>query len=355
MTTSRFFQPSRTVTALATSVAALLVAGIVVHAGTAAATADGCSGAYGWPVAAFDRPHQIRGAFGDPRTQFSGPPTRDTLLEGAGKFTFHEGVDITAPDGTKVYPVASGTVTSVTREWVGVTCGNGRAFEYWHIDSRIHVGQQVIAGKTVLGRIQRGEAHVHLTELWRGFPVNPATPGHLGPYSDSTTPQVTEISLRRAEGSVDELPSFVRRRVYLVAEASDAVEPIDTPGLRVPGIYRDWTAAPALVTWRIERWNGGVVVREQVARDARLRIPEDSEFWSTFARGTYQNQSVFGSHYSYQQPGRYLFKLTPRPFDTNRLADGVYDLVVTAADVAGHRGTKTLRFTVHNGPGWSGK
>ena len=95
----------------------------------------------------FDRPHQIRGAFGDPRTQFHGPPTLATLLNGDGKFTFHEGVDITAPDRTAVYAVASGTVTKVTDEWVGVDCGNGRAFEYWHIDARGSIPRQKVVGR----------------------------------------------------------------------------------------------------------------------------------------------------------------------------------------------------------------
>src|SRR5919197_2275671 len=101
--------------------------------------------------------HQIRGAFGDPRTQFAGPPTRATLYTGDGKFLFHEGVDITAPDGTSVYPVASGTVIRLTKEMATVDCGNGRAFEYWHISPRVPMGQQIFVGKTVLGRINRGE------------------------------------------------------------------------------------------------------------------------------------------------------------------------------------------------------
>ena len=34
---------------------------------------------------------------------------------------------------------------------------------------------------------------------------------------------------------------------------------------------------------------------------------------------------------------------------------GVYDLVVSAEDIAGHRDVQRLRFTVHNAPGWAGK
>ena len=297
------------------------------------------------------RPHQVRGAFGDPRTQFEGPPTLDTLLAGRGKFSFHDGIDITAPDHTAVYPVASGTVTQVTDEWVGVDCGNGRVFEYWHIDGNVRVGQEVVAGETLLGRIKRSEAHVHLTQRENGRVVNPVAPGRLAPYEDTTSPEILDVALRGDERGPDDMLQAISGRVHLLAEAIDAAEPIDTPGLRTPGAYRNWPVTPALVTWRIERWNGQVVVSPRVARDVRRFLPEEGSFWSSFARGTHQNQSVFGSHYSYLQHGRYVFRLTPRPFDTRTLRDGVYDLVVTATDIAGHRDSARIRFTVQNGSG----
>ena len=333
---------------------ALLVSAVAVEAGTAGSD-EGCTGTFQWPVKPFDRPHQVRGAFGDPRTVFHGPPTRETLYGGAGTFSFHEGVDITAPDGSTVYPVASGTVARVTKEWVGVDCRNGRAFEYWHINAAVHVGQRVLAGKTVLGRIKRGESHVHMTELDRRQPVNPVAPGRLSPYADTTAPRIFGISLRRSEEAPNEMPQFVRGSVYLLAEATDYAESIDTPGLRVPGIYRNWPVSPARLTWRIERWDGNVIVRERVARDVRQSLPENSRFWSTFGRGTYQGQSVFGPHYSYLQPGHYVFNLAGGRFDTRKLRDGVYDVVVTAQDIAGHSDVESLRFTVHNAPGWAGK
>jgi murein DD-endopeptidase MepM/ murein hydrolase activator NlpD len=69
---------------------------------------DACRGAYGWPVAPFDEAHPVRANFGDPRTRFDGPDTADTLIEGDGTFSFHQGVDISARDGSPVYAVASG-------------------------------------------------------------------------------------------------------------------------------------------------------------------------------------------------------------------------------------------------------
>jgi hypothetical protein len=61
--------------------------------------------------------------------------------------------------------------------------------------------------------------------------------------------------------------------------------------------------------------------------------------------------SVFGKHYSYMQPGAYLFRLAPGGFDTRTLPDDVYELVVTATDVRGNHSSLTERFCVHNQPG----
>ena len=97
--------------------AALVVAATLVFATASALAAPAkhaASDSYPWPVKPFNQPHPIRGSFGDPRTLFFGPPTDRTLYAGNGSFTFHTGVDVSAPDGTAVYPVESGTVRSVS-------------------------------------------------------------------------------------------------------------------------------------------------------------------------------------------------------------------------------------------------
>ena len=58
--------------------------------------------------------------------------------------------------------------------------------------------------------------------------------------------------------------------------------------------------------------------------------------------------AVFGHHYSWGQPGSYLFKLSQTAFDTHTLRDGAYDLVVTATDLRGNSSSLTRRFTVAN-------
>jgi len=330
------------------SVALLALAlgcGIAARAGVSA-RADSTAGshAYGWPVKPFDRPHPVRGTFGDPRTVFAGPPTRRTLLSGTGQFSFHTGVDISAPDGTAVYPVESGRVSATTDEWVYVDRGGGVAFKYWHVRPSVSAGQQVEADSTVLGHIIRGVHHVHLTELSNGIEVNPLAPGHLGPYTDSTAPTVGSVESRSATSGDELMPELLRGRVELVAAA------YDMPSEPIAGAWHDLPVTPALVEWRIQRAaDGKVVVPTRIAYDVRRYLPAPNAFWRVYARGTHQNMSVFGKHYSYMQPGVYRFRLAADGFDTRTVPDGVYELVVTATDVRGNHGSLEQRFSVENG------
>ncbi len=306
-------------------------------------TGDGAAsaGSYQWPVKPFNRQHPVRGSFADPRTVFRASPTLRGALTGPGTFSLHRGIDIAAPDGSAVYPVSSGTVTYVNGEWLRVESSGGRTFEYWHIRAAVAVGSRVEAYQTVLGHIQRGSGHVHLTELEDGKAVNPLAPGHIGPYADSTTPRVTSISFRARETSREGLPNLVRGRVLLVAGAED------DPTMNAPEAWSGLPVTPALLIWEIRSWNGKVMLGRQIAADFRSSLP-DRSFWQVYTRGTYQNMAVFGRHYSWGQPGSYLFKLSGRAFDTRTLRDGAYDLIVTATDIRGNSSSLTRRFTVAN-------
>ncbi len=301
---------------------------------------------YGWPVQPFDSAHPVRANLGDPRTVFNDPPTPQTVLYGGGSFQFHFGIDISAPDGTAVFPVVSGKVTHVESDWIGVDAGGGRTFQYWHLDAAVTVGQQVQARTTKLGTVKADAGHVHLTEMSGGSIVNPLAAGRLTPYDDSSDPVVGPI-LFRSQGN-ELLPNFLRGLVEIVAEA------YDYPTLPVPAPWQGMPVAPALLTWRIQDLDGNAVVAETVAADFRTTIPDNPQFWSYYGRGTYQNFCVFGPHFSWAQPGRYLFALTRKPFDTKSIPDGVYDVVVTATDIRGNQGSSSRRFTVHNRAGWVG-
>jgi len=331
--------------AIVIAAATLAVAGSAAGSGSAQA-ASNASYAYGWPVKPFDRPHPVRGNFGDPRTIFAGPPTERTLLSGPGAFQFHDGIDISAPDGTAVYAVASGTVASVMHQWLVVDSGGGRSFQYWHIASSVSPGQHVEAAVTLLGHILRGCGHVHLTELNGGVAVNPLAPGHLGPYEDTSAPVTTSVGFRTSVTGSDLMPELLRGRLELVASVHDKST------WPVIGEWHDLPVAPALIEWRIQRASTGrVVVPTRVAYDVRNHLPAFGNFWRIYARGTHQNMSVFGKHYSYMQPGVYLYRLAPGGFDTRSLPDSVYELVVTATDIRGNHSSYVQRFSVHNRPG----
>jgi murein DD-endopeptidase MepM/ murein hydrolase activator NlpD len=337
---------------LRTGVAPLLLAALIASASggfqseAAHASVRQASRSYGWPVAPFNRQHPIRGGFGDPRTVYLDPPTHATLLNPVGSFSFHQGVDISAPDGTPVYPVADGTVMSLNADRVFVSSGNGDRFEYWHIAPTVKLGQQVSTDSTVLGHIIAGTGHVHLTEVDGGVVTDPLLPGHLTPYRDTTKPDVTTIELRTRDDGPAQLTNFIRGSVHIVAEA------YDTPTVPVPGEWHDMPMTPALIVWHVETWNGKVKIRDTTAWDARRTIPSNGLFWRYYAKGTFQNMSVFGPHYSWGQPGCFRFQLGT--LNTLRLPDSVYRLVVTAADVRGNRSSSSLRFSVHNHSGWVG-
>ena len=297
--------------------------------------------AYPWPVKPFDRQHAIRGFFGDPRTVFEAGVS-DNGIEGPGSFSFHQGVDIAAPDGTPIYAIADGRVHYLGAATLNLVTRTGATFQYFHIISVVGEGQRVTARQTVLGYVQPPFGHVHISEIRHGHVVNPLQRGHLTPYADHTVPTVSRILVEDQNGVVEK-PLGLCGRVQLAADA------FDTPPLRVPGTFGGLPVAPALVTWRITH-NSRVVVRTHVAADFRTRVPPNSRFWSVYARGTYQNDTRFGRAQYAATPGRYLFLLSSR-FDTTTLKNGAYVLTVRATDVRGNTGKRSTVFTVLNSGG----
>jgi hypothetical protein len=330
--------------ALLLAVAAMLLASLTVSAGVDAVPADAAPSTpagYAWPVKPFDRAHPVRANFGDPRTTFTGTPTA-IGLRGTGNFGYHFGIDISVPDGTAVYPVRSGTASVFGGHNIAVDSG---AFgtQYWHLVPAVHTGQRVIAFKTILGRVQKGFEHVHFAESTSGGWVNPLAAGHLTPCTDATSPSVQRITFRADDATPDLLPEFVHGRVSIVAEASDL------PSLSVPGLWHGLPVAPARITWRIDRARDGkVVVPTRTAFDVTTSLPDPTTFWSHYARGTRQNFSTFGVQRAWRLPGTYLFRLAPSGFETRSLANGIYDVVVTAQDVAGNEGSAHQVFIVRN-------
>ncbi|HEY7968342.1 MAG TPA: M23 family metallopeptidase, partial [Candidatus Limnocylindrales bacterium] len=185
--------------------------------------------AYPWPVKPFDRQHPIRGFFGDPRTVYAGD-VGDNGIAGPGSFSFHQGVDIVAPDGTPVYAIADGRIRHMGAATLNLVTRNAVTFQYFHVVAVVGEGQHVVARRTVIGYVQAPFGHVHISEIRGGRAVNPLQRGHLTPYFDSTRPTVASILVENQDGVVQD-PTGLCGRVQIVADA------FDTPPLRVTGKF----------------------------------------------------------------------------------------------------------------------
>ena len=265
-------------------------------------------------------------------------------IDGSGTFLFHNGIDISAPDGTAVYPVVSGTVTHAAGLTVTVRTHDNRAFMYVHIVPLVTVGQPVIAQQTTLGYIAALYGHVHLTEI-RGHQVwNPLAKGGIAPYEDLTNPTVRAIYIRRWNSLEPLNPSGVCGKVSIAADA------YDTQTRPVRGEFAGFPVAPALLTWSVTRVNttrrlaaasGGV--------DFRTTLPRSKDFWSVYARGTYQNGPRFGRR-QYRMAGLFMFQLTRQGLETRDLPNGTYKVAVRAFDIKGNEGSLVRKFRIANDP-----
>lgn len=292
------------------------------HVGRSCAATPG----YGWPVKPFHRPHAVRGSFGDPRVGLA--PSGVGLT-----YTFHNGVDVVAEDGTPVYATLTGSVFVDPKHpftvWVGD--GRGTMFGYWHVVPAVRPGEHVTAYETIVGHVQRPWGHVHFTDSRDGTLLNPLRPMAMGPYVDRTPPDVASltlehdarpISLDAAHGSLD-----------IIAQVDDPpANPIAPPWDGLP-------IMPAEVRWRIIGPHGAGT-RWATALDIRTTIPNDASYGLVYAQWTRQNHPA--------QAGRYRVYLS-HGLRTNELPNGLYRVDIAASDVCGNRTTASASLTVQNG------
>jgi hypothetical protein len=299
--------------------------------------------AYPWPVKPFYRQHPIRANFCDPRTSFL-----DNLLTngavGPGTFQFHNGIDISAPDDTPVYPVVSGRARIISGEAVAVAARDGRTFQYFHLIPEVVTGEHVYAQRTVLGYIRTGAGHVHLTEIRRYRVWNPLAKGGITPYEDLTDPTVRAIYFRHWNSLQPLSPNAVCGKVSISADA------YDTQSRRVTGTFAGFPVSPALLTWSL---TGGVGTRRLAAFDGdvdfRTTLPAKKDFWRVYARGTYQNDPRFGRR-QYPSAGLFMFLVTRQGLETRDLPNGTYKLTVHAFDIKGNEGSLVRDFRIENDP-----
>jgi len=199
----------------------------------------------GWPIRTFASPHPVRATFGEPRglvgvagaRGLSGGALAEFLkslnpLSVPGRRIIHHGIDIKAPDGTKIYAVTDGIAR------VGGGTGYGRwvqvgNFRYVHLKNTVAPGTRVRAFRTVLGTVFPGQEHVHFTRFWRGMPVNPLRFGWPAAYQDHAAPFIENMIAMRPNGQrvpLDELSG----PIALVVRAED----IQSQGGLHSGLYR---------------------------------------------------------------------------------------------------------------------
>lgn len=306
-----------------------------------AAAFPATAAAYSWPVKPFFQPHPIRGGFGDPRTVFTDTADTDGLT-GPGSFTFHNGVDITAPYGTPVYPVLSGTAHLIAAGTVAVSTKGSIQFQYQHVTPAVKNGQHVVVRRTVLGYVEKSAGHVHLSEVRHALLVDPLLKGHLSPYVDTTRPWLKNLAITHMATGQREALVGVHGSVDLTIEA------YDRPQLASPAPWLRMPVAPAIVGWRMTTLAGKAVVPGHKIVDFTRGLPPQSSFWTVYARGTYQNNPRFNRQVYLGLPGCYVFNLTPTPIDTHQFPNGVYQLTASAFDARGHRGTLTTRIAIRN-------
>jgi hypothetical protein len=113
------------------------------------------------------------------------------------------------------------------------------------------------------------------------------------------------------------------------------------PSRPVPGAWHGLPVTPARLAWRLQDASGRVVIPTRVVHDVTRILPSRPSFWRIYARGTHQNMTTYYKHYSYREPGRYLFRLDPDGLLARSLSPGRYEVVVTVTDIRGNRGSLT--------------
>jgi hypothetical protein len=269
-----------------------------------------------------DREHPVRGQLNDPRMQ-------GHVFDSSDSHTFHSGVDVVAPDGTAVYAVEPGYVHRINATAIAVRGKRGAViFGYWHIRPVVKNGKSVRL-HALLGYIEPGRWHVHLSEKRSGRYVNPLRPSGLTPCSDKTRPTIASISYY--DGAYHELTNTT-----LSGAVRITVNAYDTPSLAT-----NWPWAvvtPARIGWQLFDESGLKVTSGRWDFRYAVFALDPVE---VFAPGTLTNSS--------RGAGSYNYWIGPE-WDTTLALNGAYWLVVTAADIRGNATTKIVSFAVANAP-----
>ena len=325
----------------------------------------------GWPVRPQHAQHPIRGSFLDPRG-----------ADNDGLSGYHFGIDVNVDDrrpgggapvglSHRVYAVESGVVTEPVNDPTR-SCGNRRLdighFAYWHTSPIVHVGQRVSGGQQI-GWTCLGEWHVHLSE-WQRYRgarvwVNPLhRGGRLVPFADTLPPVVAKIrfqtppatpwhptvDLLQPDSSRALLPARLHGLVEVRARVGDPQSFLGFLGRNVswPSLHHPYRLSIEILD---------AVTRQTVLRRTSFQSDQlpQTPYLVHYAPGTSQNSSLgecVGPRPALDCAGAYWFRPLSRFrqefWDTRRVPNGRYTVVVRSADISGNIGQRRQAVVVSN-------
>jgi sugar lactone lactonase YvrE len=311
-----------------------------------------------WPVAPFSGPHEVAGSFGEVR--------------GERSERFHRGIDVRVEQGTRVYAVRDGIVSSpISNDGIGALDEWLRIGEvaYVHIragrsrndllDSsrfaatydgkrltrlRVKRGARFAAGD-LIGTVNRFN-HVHMNIGWPGEEHNPLL-FRLVRFEDTVTPTIPPDGIRVYDESWRQQTVLVQKRLMLTGRVRVVIDAWDqsddnTPSRRL---------APYELGYQVLRVDGSPAAGFETRRPS-LRF--DRVGWNPVAP-----HQVYGAGSGIPFYGgrrtRYFFIVTNRLdrgqtaegfWETSRLPPGNYILRGWAADVTGNLVERDLPVTL---------
>lgn len=183
---------------------------------------------YPWPVLPLDESHEITGTF----CEF-----RDT----GSSDHFHNGVDVPKADGSPVYAIANGTVTTIQGQGSNSYVRVGR-YNYLHIvpNPNLREGDPVIARQTIVGTIRAGMGHIHFIDGYYNSEINALREnGGLTPYVDPWKPEIEFVKFVQDRTTNEFTSNRVTGKVDIIVKVNEKNAPPSAPISRLNnGIYK---------------------------------------------------------------------------------------------------------------------
>ncbi len=177
---------------------------------------------YPWPVQPINQSQYLTGTF----CEFRDTGTSDH---------FHNGVDIPKADGSPVYAIANGTVTSIYPSGSDSYVRVGR-YCYLHIvpNPGLAVGDAVVAEQTVLGTIRPGQGHIHFIDGYYDDETNAIRPvGGLTPYDDPWPPIIRYVKFFADESEQEFTSAKVTGKVDIIVKVEEQNGPPSSSSSRL--------------------------------------------------------------------------------------------------------------------------